>query len=70
MHTNEANHRGSPHCHAKYKDKEISISLKDFSILVSNGMDNKHQQLAVNYVKDHIDLLKELWNRNPNVIKL
>lgn len=70
MHTNEANHHGSPHCHAKYRDKEISISLVDFSILVSNGMDSRHQKMAVNYVKEHLDYLKDLWNRNPNCIKI
>lgn len=70
MHTNEMNHLGSPHCHAKYRDKEISISLKDYSVLVSNGMDFKHQKMAIQYVKEHIDYLTELWNRNPNCIKI
>ena len=70
MHTKEANHRGVPHCHAKYKDKEISISLIDYSVIISNGMDSKHKKMAVNYVKEHIVFLKELWNKNPNVITI
>lgn len=69
MHTNESNHYGTPHCHAKYQDKSISISLRDFSILETDGMDSKHQKMAVEYVKNHVDYLKERWNKNPNVIK-
>lgn len=69
MKTNEANHRGCPHCHAKYQDKEISISLLDCSIIASKGMDPKHEKMAVNYVKDNKDFLIELWNKNPGVIK-
>ena len=68
--TNESNHFGSPHCHAKYQNQEISISLRDFSVLASNGMDKNHQRLAVEYVKNHVDFLIDRWNKNPNVIKL
>lgn len=70
MHTNEANHRGMPHCHAKYRNKEVSISLKDYSVVFSNGMDGKHQKMAVKCVQQNIELLRELWNENPNVIQL
>lgn len=69
MKTKETNHIGKPHCHAKYQGQSIRISLKDFSILDSTKMDAKHQKMAVEYVKEHLDYLTYLWNKIPGVIK-
>lgn len=70
MRTKETNHRGCPHCHAKYREQSIRISLKDFSILDSTNMDSKHQNLAVDYVKNNLEFLISLWNEIPGVIQI
>lgn len=50
-----------PHVHAKYQDKNISISLLDYSVLAGN-LSKKQQKIAIQWTKDNIDKLKSKWN--------
>ncbi len=61
FHTNEKNHKYSPHVHASYSGNEISISLTDFHI--KGSLKNlKKNRLAVDYVKANLDDFLEKWN--------
>ena len=51
-----------PHCHACYGNQNISISLRDFSILAGNIPSHK-ARFAVRWAKDNIDVLKRYWNK-------
>ena len=50
-----------PHIHACYENKNISISLVDFSVL-SGNIPKKQVMIAVKWTKDNIDLLRMKWN--------
>lgn len=56
----EAGH-GTPHVHASYENKNISISLLDFSVLAGN-LSGKQTRLAVKYVKENRKILLEKWD--------
>ena len=50
-----------PHLHAKYENKEISISLIDFTVL-DGKLPAKQAKIAVDWTKENILALKEKWN--------
>ncbi len=54
--TKEQGHN-TPHLHAHYGSKNISISLTDFSILAGN-IPAKQENIAIEWTKQNIDLLK------------
>lgn len=55
----EAGH-GTPHVHARYENKNISISLLDFSVLAGN-LSDRQTRLAIDYVKENRNKLLEKW---------
>lgn len=55
----EAGH-GTPHVHARYENKNISISLVDFHVLAGN-LSDKQTRLAIDYVKENHEKLLTKW---------
>lgn len=51
-----------PHCHARYGNQNISISLIDFSILAGN-IPSQKAAFAVQWVRVNINILKPHWNK-------
>lgn len=58
--TKEQGHN-TPHLHAHYGNKNISISLIDFSVLAGN-IPAKQERIAIEWTKQNIDVLKSKWN--------
>ncbi|GEM_PF-6093047 len=58
--TKEQGHN-TPHLHAKYENKNISISLVDYSVL-SGNLHSKQAKIAVEWTRENIDFLKKKWN--------
>lgn len=58
--TKEKGHN-MPHIHATYENKNISISLIDFTVL-SGNLPNKQTKIAVEWTKENIEKLKKKWN--------
>ena len=50
-----------PHVHANYNNMNISISLLDFKVL-AGSLPSKNQSIAVQWVKNNAEMLKERWN--------
>lgn len=50
------------HCHACYGNENISISLRDFSVLAGN-IPLQKQRFAINWVKVNIDVLMQHWDK-------
>ena len=63
----EAGH-STPHIHAHYQGDNISISLIDCSVLAGN-IPKKNQRIAVDWVKNNIDDLREKWENKHGIIK-
>lgn len=63
----EGGHK-APHIHAKYQGRDISISLVDASILAGN-IPAKNKKIAVEWVKENLDILREKWNNKHTIIK-
>lgn len=59
-----------PHCHARYNNKCISISLIDYSILEQNGVKENMQRKAIEMVKRYKNELDELWTKFHGKIEL
>ncbi|MBQ8615325.1 MAG: DUF4160 domain-containing protein [Clostridia bacterium] len=49
-----------PHVHACYENENISISLITFKVIAGN-IPPKQQKLAIEWTKNHIDILKNKW---------
>ena len=54
--TKEQGHN-TPHLHAHYENKNISISLIDFFVLAGN-IPPKQESIAIEWTKQNIDVLK------------
>lgn len=51
-----------PHCHVKYQEQEISISLLEGHRILAGNLNKKQQAEAVKWVEENIDILKQYWN--------
>lgn len=60
FHSSEKCHLKEPHIHAEYDHQEIKISLTDFSVIGRFSKRTK-MNVAINYVKEHIDDLLIKW---------
>lgn len=58
------------HCHIKYEDKVISISLENYSILENHGFNNVMEKRAIKLVKENINDLNNLWEKYNYKIEL
>ena len=58
--TKEQGHN-TPHLHAHYENKNISISLEDFSVLAGN-IPEKQKKLAIQWTKENIKSLQSKWD--------
>lgn len=58
------------HCHVKYKDKEVSISLIDYKVLTQTKMNEKEIIAVTKCVKGNIDKLRMVWEKYHNKIEL
>lgn len=62
FHTSETPHRKNPHCHARFGDSEICISLNTLEVIGGDHIFKKKRE-ALCFVKQHqVELLAE-WNR-------
>lgn len=51
-----------PHCHARFGNQNISISLVDFTILAGNIHPQK-SKFALRWVEENISTLKAHWDK-------
>lgn len=51
-----------PHCHASCGNKNISISLIDYSVLAGN-LSKKQEDFAIEFVKENSENFKQYWNK-------
>lgn len=58
------------HCHVKYRDKEVSISLIDYKVLSQTKMNEKEIIAVIKCVKGNIDKLRMVWEQYHNKIEL
>lgn len=56
------NGHNEPHCHVKYEEQEISISLLEGHRILAGNLNKKQQAEAVKWVEENIDILKQYWN--------
>lgn len=56
------NGHNEPHCHVKYQEQEISISLLEGHRILAGNLNKKQQAEAVKWVEENIDILKQYWN--------
>lgn len=56
------NGHNEPHCHVKYQEQEISISLLEGQRILAGNLNKKQQAQAIKWVEDNIDILKQYWN--------
>lgn len=68
--TKENGYDKKPHCHAKYEDKSISISLIDYSILEEHGFNENMKKKAVKLIKEYKNQLDKLWKKYHGIIEL
>ena len=65
---NKESGHNTPHIHAKYQGRDISISLIDGTILAGN-IPAKNERIAVEWVKENLGILREKWNDKHTIIK-
>lgn len=58
------------HCHVKYRDKEVSISLIDYKVLTQTKMNEKETMAVIKCVKENIEELRTMWEKYHNKIEL
>ena len=56
-----------PHCHAKYQDKEISISLNDCSVLAGN-LDKQKEKFAIDFVRNNLSIFQQHWDKFHKIV--
>ena len=64
---NESTHMYTPHVHAEYSGKEISIKIKPVKLLSKPFRSPKKTKVAINYVNKHQDRLLKEWDITANL---
>ena len=56
------NGHNEPHCHVKYQNQEISVSLLEGHKILAGNLNKKQEREAIKWIEDNIDILKKYWN--------
>lgn len=68
IHTAENGHN-EPHLHAKYQNKEVSISINTCKVITGNLPINKLNE-AIEWTKNNQAMVKDKWNELINGITI